>query len=286
MNTTHSALAAPSNVEQLRAWDGDEGAYWATHAEYFDRAVAEHHRQLLAAAAIAEADRVLDIGCGTGQVTRDAARAATGGSALGVDLSSQMLAYARQRAAAEGLANASFLQADAQVHDFAAASFDVAVSRTGAMFFGDPVAAFGNISRALAPGSRLVLLAWQSVATNEWIREISGALAAGRDQAPPPPDAPGPFSLSDPDRVRSLLTAAGFSAVGLAAVEAPMWFGHDADDAQRFVLGLAGWMLEGLDDAGRARALDALRATVAAHATPEGVLFGSVAWLITAIHPD
>jgi hypothetical protein len=65
-----------------------------------------------------------------------------------------------------------------------------------------------------------------------------------------------------------------------------MWFGHDADDAQRFVLGLAGWMLEGLDDAGRARALDALRATVAAHATPEGVLFGSVAWLITAIHPD
>ncbi|MGH3368401.1 MAG: SAM-dependent methyltransferase, partial [Nocardioidaceae bacterium] len=98
----------------------------------------------------------------------------------------------------------------------------------------------------------------------------------------PPPDAPGPFSLSDPDRVRTVLTTSGFTDIDLEGTAAGMWFGNDAHDAHRFVLGLMGWMLEGLDDAGRARAVDGLRATMAAHETSGGVVFGSAAWTITA----
>ena len=56
----------------------------------------------------------------------------------------------------------------------------------------------------------------------------------------------------------------------------------DAEDAHAFVSGLLGWMLEGLDETGRGRALDALHATMAAHETPDGVLFESAAWLIRA----
>jgi ubiquinone/menaquinone biosynthesis C-methylase UbiE len=146
-----------ANAEQRRAWDGDEGAYWAAHADRFDRAVAPYHERLMSTAAIAPGERVLDIGCGTGQTTRDAARAAApGGVALGVDLSSQMLDVARARASDERVRNAAFEQADAQVHPFDAASFDVAISRTGAMFFGDPVAAFTNIHRSLRAGGRMV----------------------------------------------------------------------------------------------------------------------------------
>ena len=237
---------------------------------------------MLATANITGSDRVLDIGCGTGQTTRDAARAAAGGSAVGVDLSARMLDYARRQAAEEGVTNASFEQVDAQIHPFPPESFDVAISRTGAMFFGDLTAAFTNIGHALVPGGRLVLVAWQPLPANEWIREISGALAAGRDLPAPPPDAPGPFSLSDPDRVRSILTAAGFTGVELEGTTAGMWFGTDADDAHRFVLGLMGWMLHGLDDTGRARAVDGLRTTMAAHETSDGVVFGSAAWTITA----
>ena len=103
------------------------------------------------------------------------------------------------------------------------------------MFFGDLTAAFTNIGHALVPGGRLVLVAWQPLPANEWIREISGALAAGRDLPAPPPDAPGPFSLSDPDRVRSILTAAGFTGIEMEGTTAGMWFGTDADDAHRFV---------------------------------------------------
>jgi SAM-dependent methyltransferase len=285
MMRTNSIPVDGSNREQLAAWDGDEGAYWAAHGEYFDRSVVDYHRRLLNAAAITATDRVLDIGCGTGQTTRDAARAAVTGSALGVDLSAAMLDYASNRAAEDGVTNVVFLQADAQIHPFNTEAFDVAISRTGAVFFGDPVAAFANIGRSLVPGGRLVLVAWQPPTANEWIREIVGALAAGRDQPAPPPNAPGPFSLADPERVRAVLSSTGFTGIDLEAVEAAMWFGTDADDAQRFIVGLVGWMLEGLDEPGRHRALDDLRATVDAHATHDGVVFGSAAWVIRAVRP-
>jgi SAM-dependent methyltransferase len=282
MATVKSVTVDPSNGEQFRAWDGDEGAYWAAHADYFDRSVAEYHRRLFAAAAITETERVLDIGCGTGQTTRDAARAASAGSALGVDLSTTMLDVARRRTVAEGVTNASFLHADAQVYPFDAGGFDVAISRTGAMFFGDARAAFTNIGRALTSRGRLLMVAWQGLAANEWIREIGAALAAGRERPAPPPDAPGPFALSDPDRVRAVLAPAGFTAIDLEAAETGMWFGIDIEDTHRFVIGLVGWMLEGLDESGRRRALDDLRATIAAHTTSEGVVFGSAAWIIHA----
>ena len=273
---------APSNLEQNRAWDGDEGSYWAAHAERFDEAVAGYHEQLMQAAAINPRSRVLDIGCGTGQTTRDAARSAPAGSALGVDLSREMLDVARRCADLEGVANAAFLHADAQVHAFEPESFDVAISRTGTMFFGDLVAAFTNIRRALRSGGRLAMVAWQPVSENEWFREIGAAMAAGRDLPGPPPDAPSPYSLSDPDRVRRLLAEAGFAETDFEDLRAPMYFGPDAADAHGFVFNLNAWMLEGLDEAGRRRASDDLYASMSAHETERGVVYGSAMWLTTA----
>ena len=119
----------------------------------------------------------------------------------------------------------------------------------------------------MRPSGRLALLTWQALPNNEWVREFTGALAAGRDLPGPPPDAPSPFALSDPDRVRSMLTSAGFTDIELEGTSEGMWFGTDADDAYQFVLGLLGWMLEDLDDDGRARALDALRSTMTTHQT-------------------
>jgi SAM-dependent methyltransferase len=239
----------------------------------------------MAAAAIRPTDRVLDVGCGAGQATRDAARAASSGSALGVDLSSKMLEVARRRAVAEGVTNTRFEQADAQVHAFAAGSVDVAISRHGAMFFGDPVAAFRNVGRALRPGGWLTLLTWQPVGANEWIREIATALAAGRQLPTPPPNAPGPFALSDPDRVRAILGDAGFREVRLEPHPGPMYWGSTVEETERFVLGVAGWMMDGLDEAGRAKALGDLRASLAAHQTARGVVYDSATWIVTARRP-
>ncbi|MGH9002047.1 MAG: class I SAM-dependent methyltransferase, partial [Acidimicrobiia bacterium] len=202
------------------AWDGDEGQDWARDWRYYDRAVREHHRVLLHAAGIAESERVLDIGCGTGQATRDAARAARGGSALGVDLSSPMLARAAELAAAEGLTNVEFARADAQVHPFAAAAYDVAISRFGAMFFGDPIAAFTNIAAALRPGGGLAMVTWRGLEANEWLRGVIDALAVGRDLPGPPAGRPGPLGLAVPELTGAWLQAAGFEAVAHAPVDA------------------------------------------------------------------
>jgi len=272
----------PSNTEQARAWDGDEGAHWAANADRYDRSVADYQVRFLEASSIDPSDRVLDIGCGTGQTTLDAARIARSGSALGVDLSGEMIEIAKGRAAGEGLGNATFEQADAQIHPFEAGGFDVAISRTGAMFFGDPVAAFTNIGRALRPAGRLALLTWQPVPDNEWIREIATAMAAGRELPTPPPEAPGPFSFSDPGRVRSILTDAGFREVSLEPMTGRMYFGPAAEEAYHFLVGVAGWMLKGLDADGRSRALGALRASIDAHESADGVTYNSATWLISA----
>jgi SAM-dependent methyltransferase len=282
MTAIRAVRVDPSNREQLRAWDGDEGAYWAAHPGHFDRSVAVYHEALMQAAAVKAGDRVLDVACGTGQVARATARVAVSGRVLGVDLSAAMLDVARHEAAAEGLTNVAFEQADAQIRRFDREAFDVAVSRTGVMFFGDKLAAFRNIGQSLRPGGRLVLVTWQSLSENEWIREFSEAMAAGRKLALPRPDAPGPFSLADPGCLRALLTEAGYTGITVESTAGPVWFGTDADDAFNLVSGLLGWMLDGLDDAGRARATGALRATIAAHESPEGVLYGSAAWTTSA----
>lgn len=280
--TTSRLRVDPSNAEVAKAWDGDEGAYWAAHADHFDRSVAAYHLPFLDAAAIGPGERVLDIGCGTGQATRDAARRTASGGALGVDLSREMIILARRLAAAEGLRNARFEQADAQICPFGEGSFDVAISRTGAMFFGGPEAAFANIARAIRGGGRLVLLSWQPRPANEWVAELTAALAAGRELPAPAPGGPGPFALADPGRVRQLLGGAGFTGIEIDPLQAPMWFGADAGDAYSFALGLLGWMLHGLDRGRRAQALGALRATIDAHSTAAGVVYQSGTWLIRA----
>lgn len=275
------------NTAMAEAWDGPEGEHWTRHAHRYDASARFLHPRLMAATEIEPGERILDIGCGTGKATRDAARAATGGFAMGVDLSSQMLAYARDRAREEGLDNVAFEHADAQVYPFEAESFDLAMSRNGVMFFADRLAAFTNIARALRPGGRMTLLVWQGIDKNEWLREIIGALAAGRTFPPPEPGAPGPVSLADPDLVRPVLAEAGFDAIAFASVEEPIWFGATAADAYDFMhdAGFARGMMSGLDAESAAAADKEFRAMLQRFERSDGVTFDSACWLITARRP-
>ncbi|HET9771133.1 MAG TPA: class I SAM-dependent methyltransferase, partial [Acidimicrobiia bacterium] len=271
-----------------KAWGGPEGEYWARHHARFDQVIRPHHDQLMAAAAIAPGERVLDIGCGNGKTSRDAARAAgPGGEVLAVDLSGPMLSRAEQLAKDEGIGNIRFEQGDAQVYRFGPGAFDVALSRFGVMFFAEPVAAFANIAAAVRSGGRLAMLVWQSAMANEWASSIGVALAMGRDLPAPPPGAPGPFALADRDHFGAILTEAGFRDVAFDASEHEWHVGTDTDDAYGFVRGLQPvlHMLADLDEASEARALDNLREVVAGHETPDGVVFGSAAWVVTARRP-
>jgi ubiquinone/menaquinone biosynthesis C-methylase UbiE len=164
----------------------------------YDAELRRHNEALRGACGIQAHDRVLDIGCGSGQTTRQAARAAAAGSALGVDASAPAIERARELATAEGLRNVTFERADAQVHQFPAERFDLAISRFGTMFFADPGAAFANIGRALRPGGRLVMMVWQAADRNEWDVTIRRSLQAAEGPAAIPSGGPDPFSLADP----------------------------------------------------------------------------------------
>jgi len=270
-----------SNRTQAESWDGPGGAYWAAHADRFDRAVAGYQERFEEAAAVRRGERVLDVGCGGGLTTRWAARASVDGEVLGIDLSSRLLEVAERRAKEEGLDNVGFVQGDAQVHPFEREHVDVVISRTGSMFFGDPVAAFANLLSATRPGGRMVLLTWQGPDRNEWIRGTLGVLGA----APGPTadlDAPGMFALSRPARIREVLEAAGWAAVEVDSVERTEWFGEDVNDAMEFLRGLFAWLLEGLSTDEREAAEERLRESLRTHTGPNGVEFGSAAWLVTA----
>jgi SAM-dependent methyltransferase len=262
------------------------GGHRARLASLFDEEVRPHNERFRAAAAVGPRDRVLDVGCGTGESTREAARAAAAGRVVGVDVAEPVLAVARQRTAREGLRNVCYLRADAQTWLFAPETFDLCLSRFGVMFFADPIAAFTNIGRALRPGGRLVLLVWQARDRNEWSTAVRGAILGDRQDAPAASAPPGadPFSLGDPAATTAVLERSGFAGVGFTDVHEPVYYGPDVEAAAEFVLGLrepAG-LLAGMDAPAAERARRRLRALLAAHHDGRGVYFDSRAWIITA----
>ncbi|MET7987675.1 methyltransferase domain-containing protein [Streptomyces sp. NPDC005281] len=279
------------NTAQSQAWNGDEGRHWSDHHDRWNAINEGFNEPLLTAAGIGPEDRVLDVGCGTGQTTRLAARAAARGSALGLDLSGPMLGRARLLASEQGLVNIGFDQGDAQVHPLPEADFDVAVSRFGIMFFADPAAAFGNIARALRPGGRLAFVCMADPARCEWAQvygSVSAALPSA-SQASGDSAGPGMFSLADPVVVRDVLGKAGFDDIRAEAVDALGTFGQDADDAAEHLLGSGPGrhLVETLDSAGdmngAKRLRGALRAALAPYEQTTGVRMRTGAWLVTAV---
>jgi ubiquinone/menaquinone biosynthesis C-methylase UbiE len=255
-----------------------------TIANDYDAELSRHNQRLCVATAIGRADQVLDVGCGTGQTTRDAARGASAGSVLGVDVSEQMVARARRLTEEAGLHNVTYEVGDAEVHEFQPESFDVVISRFGTMFFADPVAAFRNIARAMRPGGRLVMMVWQEHERNEWSVSIQRSLSGSEPAPTAPPGAPDPFSLADPIIVKRIFSAAGFADAEFTDVREPVYYGQDVAAALDWVRGFSYTkdLLRQLGPASAERALERLREAVAAHDSGRGVWFDSRAWIVTA----
>lgn len=248
----------------------------------YDAELQLHNEQFRAALEIRAADRVLDIGCGTGQTTREAALVAYDGGAWGVDIDGGMIARARELADREGVPNVRFEAGDAQAHPFTSGAFDVAISRFGTMFFSDPDMAFRNIARAVRASGRLFMMVWRAHDRNEWAVAIDQALGVERGVAA----APGsdPFSLAEPPTVRRILAAAGFADSEFRDIDLPVYYGQDVDAALAFVRRFAN-VSEALslsDPRAAGTILARLRAMLESRASERGVWLGSRAWIVTA----
>src|SRR3974390_449201 len=206
-------MAAPEeiNADMLAFWNGKGGDIWVDRQEHTDITLEPATDALLAFAAPRTGERVVDIGCGCGAPTLEFARAVgPSGRVAGLDISGPMLAEAERRASAAGIANVYWRQSDPATA--APGEYDLLISAFGVMFFGDRVAAFTNMRRAAAPGARMALVCWRTLAENPWM-EVPMIAVAKHLPPRPKPDTPPPgtFAFANPEHVADVLIAGGWT---------------------------------------------------------------------------
>jgi ubiquinone/menaquinone biosynthesis C-methylase UbiE len=275
------------NQGQTEAWNGGESVHYVDHADTYDRQLRPFADAVFEQLDIEPHHSVLDVGCGCGVTTLRVARA--GRAAVGADISVPLVAVATARAAEQGVGNAEFIVADAQVHPFPDEGFDHLISLFGLMFFDDPVSAFTNLARSLRRGGTIRFVSWQELAANEWVRIVADAVArhVERPVLGGLSNGPGMFAMQHPPEISALLEATGFSGIEVESVtpEITIAGGGTPEVSLEFLLGMG--IVRGLLGRLTPDARDEAVAEIgAAHAARYqqggGVTFGSAGWRVTA----
>lgn len=282
-------MASMANEAMRDNWAaGAEG--WVRNERIFDAVFAPFTAAVLGAADLGSARRVLDVGCGAGTLL--AAAVDAGADAVGVDISLAMVEAARRR-----VPTATVVTADAQTADLLAAApgapFDRVVSRFGVMFFAEPEAAFANIRSASATGARLAFVCWREGETYMFslgLRALTARLA--NPPARPETGAPGPMGLAKAERIREVLTVAGWSDVTIEPSDGVCDYAVDGSDGVEECLTIALSSTFGravraaleprLDLAGWQAVLDEARAELRAQMVDGTVRLVGHTWLVTA----
>ena len=267
-------------------WNSTMGHAWVSQQAVISDVFTSVTSVSLAAAAAKQGEHVIDIGCGPGDTLLAFARAVgPSGDALGVDVSVPMLEFARHRAAEAWLANVTCALADATTYAFEPRRANLVYSRFGMMFFDDPIKAFTNIRSAMKMGGRLVFVCFRTMPESPWFRV---PIEAARPHVPPQPPvdplAPGMFSLAREDRLRGVLTEAGFREIALNATDVPI-HGKDTTQSMAFLTnaGPLTALLENASDEQRKRATDAVRSALAANIGADGRGLQVSLWLVSAL---
>ncbi len=289
-------MGADSNDIIIEAWNTVLFEKFKRFQHLLVAGLAGHSDEAFARHAHREGARVLDVGCGFGDSTlRIARRVGSAGEAVGVDCAPNFIAAAEAERKAAGVPNARFLVADVQT-DPLGGPYDYAFARFGTMFFNLPGAAMRNIRKHLVPGGEFTQIVWRIRQDNPWlhaaelrVREIVPVVAhEDTDQVH---CGPGPFSMSGPDMVSSMLQGTGFERVTFERFDADICIGRDVDEAIEFAmaLGPAGEILRLAGDEGLRLAPEvrvALREVLEPFFTPRGVWAPSSTWFVTARNPE
>lgn len=213
---------------QHRNWDS-AAVGWMEWSEFNDRADRHISERLVELAGVRAGSRVLDVAAGYGEPALTAVRrAGPEGRVVATDISAEMLAFGRERAAAAGVGNVEFVESDACSLDFPPASFDAAVSRWGIIFEPDAEAAAGRIRGFLEPGARIAISSWGEP---DEVPFLSIPMKTTRERLgvpPPPAGTPGPLSRPTPAAIGGLLEGGGFSEVAVEQSEVVFEFDSPA----------------------------------------------------------
>jgi SAM-dependent methyltransferase len=264
-----------------RALQGQTAAASAYEELFVPALFEEWAPRVAEVARIRPGDRVLDVACGTGVLTRMvAARVAPGGSVTGLDLDPGMLAVAARLSPA-----VAWRQGTAESLPFRDGAFDAVVSQFGLMFFPDQPAALREMMRVLTPGGRLAVAVWASLADTpayaaevELVERMAGVPAAQALRSP--------FVLGDRARLESLCAAAGIADVRVAFHEGTARFPSVRAMVEADLRGWLPFMGIVLDDARIADILHEAERVLGRYVTPEGTAeFASPAILVSATKP-
>ncbi len=278
-----------ANDKQKTYWSEIAAPKWLSLGGAMEARLAPVSEAVIAAAALTPGEHVLDIGCGAGLTSLEAAReVGPQGHVLGVDIAAPMVEAARALAKTSGAVNLDFTLGDAQTDLFTPPA-NVLISRFGVMFFEDSVQAFANLHRSAAPGARMVFAAWAPLQDNpHWAVPLQLVEALVGPGAPRVPHAPGPLAFDDASYVLSILQASGWKT-GKVQAQTVYLRGASLDDEARVAcfMGPAGALLDEkkADEAQRAEAYAAIRAALPSfsESAPDGsVKLPGTIHLITA----
>ncbi len=262
-------------------WQEAVGRNWARSYEQTDRSFSGLTDHLLGRIGAYDGDDVLDVGCGAGELSLAIARARPRARVIGVDVSADLVAAARDRAGDR--ADLRFELGDAAMWQEPGFTPDLIVSRHGVMFFDDPVNAFAHLHGMASSDASLVFSCFRNPRENHWVTGIGELIGS----PPSDPDGPGPFAFADPQRVEAILAAAGWGKIDFEPVDFAYIAGKGEDpvsDALAFVsrIGPAAPVLRALEGTARVEAEAKLRGLFEAHRSDDLVAFGAAAWIVTA----
>lgn len=258
--------------------------------------LAGHSDELLSRGLFSAGDRVLDVGCGFGDSTIKIARmTGSKGQAVGVDCAENFIQASEVDAAVVGVRNASFFAADVQGDDLRG-PYDHAFARFGTMFFMSPGAAMRNIRRALKPGGTFTQIVWRKREDNPWLHEAEVRVreivpVISHEETDQVHCGPGPFSMSGPDMVSSMMRSAGFVRITFERFDTDICIGRNLEDAVEFAmaLGPAGEIIRLAGSEGerlKPQVIATLHETLSRYERKDGVWAPSSTWFITAQNPD
>lgn len=295
MSHSASSISPASEDSQfVRFWNDVLAPKFIRFKHILVGGLSRHSEAVFPALPVRRGDHVLDVGCGFGDTAiRLADLTAPTGRVIGVDCCEAFLDHARAEVRSRGLANVSFVKADAEIM-LPTNQFDFVFSRFGTMFFANPVAGLRNMRKALRPGGRMVHIVWRERADNPWLSMAKDVVL--RYLPAPSADAltcgPGPFSMADETMVRAMMTSAGYAEIEFRRVDAPVLVGKDIGDAVAFQLaiGPAGEVFReagALAEARRAEIEAALAAAIGSQRKgADGVVMDSSSWVISAVNPQ
>jgi len=275
------------NSEQIAEWNGALGERWVAMQQEIDRIVVPFGNAALKAAAPQPGERVIDIGCGCGDTSIEIARmVGEAGAVLGIDVSQPMLEVARSRGALTRYTHLAFRDGDASAAELPA-NTNLLFSRFGVMFFSEPSPAFSHLRKSLRAGGRCVFVCWRAPRDNAWaMTPLSAARKAmGITPAPTDPHAPGPFAFADEERVRAILSGAGFSGIDVQRFDAAVFLGATPRSAAEGSLriGPVSRFVREVGVEHLPTILEAVERTLAPLATPDGhVSLNGSTWIVSA----